>query len=364
MEYSVIIPYHSNKIFLELCINSLKETVPDKVEIILVVNTTNTTEHLVDFGKRVQTIVIKENLGYSKAVNLGAKAAKGKYLIICDADTTYVQGWFESLTSFYKSKSNIGIASSKLLNPDTGKIIDFGMALSKYNNAHPFMDRDPDFKLVRDDRRVQMACSANMIIEKALFEKMGMHDEDLFNFYQDTDLCLRLKDFNKECWVVADSIAFHKGGSAEVNRTPYRADIKGYYVAKNFDRMEIDLHHFYNESFELLSSSYSFYPKYLLVDISTVADKEWYHNIIKTKLNISDIYDFAPKERDLNSVRLLDILGYNLLKTRFPLVYFVDRFVSLSPNSLWNSLRPGLSDLVIDRNANVLPMQELNTIIQ
>jgi GT2 family glycosyltransferase len=360
MEYSIVIPYHSNRTFLELCVKSLLETVPAEVEIILVINTTNKSEHETNFDARVSVYVVNENLGYSKAINFGASKALGNYLIFCDSDTSFTKGWFENLTAFYKSTPNVGIASSKLLNPTTGRVIDFGMALSKYNNAHPFMDQKSDNHIVCTSRKVQMACSANMIISKNLFLDMGMCDEDLINFYQDTDLCLRLKDFGKDCWVVAESIVYHQGSSSQVNRNPYRADIKGYYVAKNLHRMEIDLDSYYAESFSHFRKTHTYAPQYLLIDISTVADKEWYYETVKKEFSVTDTYHFGATVRDLDRINLIAALGYNLLQTRTPIIYFVDRFISVQDNHLWASLRPHSNDLVIDRNANISTIQALN----
>lgn len=363
MEYSIIIPYHSNRTHLCLCLESLIATVPQTVEIILVINNSDPQEHLIDINRsRIQVITINQNLGYSKAINLGVTYAKGKHLIFCDSDTVYTKNWFKALTGFYHSKANIGIASSKLLNPNTSRIIDFGMALSKYNNAHPFLDQFPTYPLVQESRKVQMACSANMIITKELFCSMGMLDETLVNFYQDNDLCLRLKDFKKECWVVADSIVFHKGNSSVVNRSPYQADIKGYYVANNASRMEIDLQNYYKESFHLLKGKFHLKDKYLLMDLSTVADREWYHAIIKSYFPVIDIYQSSANKRDADKISLIDSLGYNILCTKIPIIYFVDRFISLEENHLWEIYRGmlGSADVIIDRNANMETFKSLH----
>ena len=253
MKHSIIIPYHSNETYLSLCINTLQQTIPNETEIIVVINSPEKPKISSTLSKKLKVISIGKSIGYSKAINIGAEAAKGQYLIFSDCDTVYTQKeWFNNLTSFYSTNKKIGIASSKLINPFTNRIIDFGMALSKYNNIHPFMDREADFTLTLKNRRVQMACSANMIIERDLFMQLGMMDTDLINYYQDVDICLRLKDFKKECWVVANSIVYHKGSSSNVKRDSYRADIKGIYVSKNYFRMQNDI-----EDYFKLNSQYS-----------------------------------------------------------------------------------------------------------
>lgn len=363
MEYSIIIPFHSNRTYLELCLTSLENTVPKSVEIIIVVNNSKQDKTLQINKERFKVLSVNQNIGYSKAINLGANTATGKYLIFCDSDTVYLQAdWFYNLTTFYTLNKNVGIASSKLVNPTSNRIIEFGMALSKYNNIHPFMDRPISFEPTKNNRRVQMACSANMIIEKDLFLRMGMLDVDLFNYYQDNDLCLRLKDFKKECWVVANSVAYHKGSSCDINKASYRADIKGYYMAKNFHRMDLDLQEYFKinyEYFRLHEKINNDKTRYLLIDISTVADDEWYYDVIKKYFSIYDIYELRHPVRDTEYLSLIDFLGVNILKTDVPIIYFVDRYISLNKNSLWRKLRNCNSDIIIDRNTNIVGFANL-----
>lgn len=363
MDYSVIVPYHSNEQYLKLCLSTLKQTLPSEVEILVIANNSNLEKVLPEIDeKKCHLIKIEQNIGYSKAINYGAETAKGKYLIFADSDTIYTcREWFQNLTLCYRNNERIGIASSKLINPYSNRIIDYGMALSRCNNAHPFMDRPANSPLVLESKQVQMACSANMIIEKDLFINMGMMDTELFNYYQDTDLCLRLKDFNKECWVVSDSIVYHKGSSTNISRETYRADVKGLYLAKNVNRITQDLQYYFNINlnYVLKVNDIKFSNKYLLIDISTVADFDWFKEIIKERFRLYDTYDFKYINRDADHIPLIDKLGSNFLTISLPIIYFVDRYISLLNNVLWTKLRDCRHDIIIDRNFNIVPYKQL-----
>ncbi len=363
MKYSFIIPFHSNEMYLQLCVNSLLKTIPKKDnEIIIIINNANKQFNHISFSnKKVKLFKFKKNLGYGGAVNEGAILAKGKYLCICDSDTVYFGNWFHYISKFHESNKNIGITSSKLINPHSGKIIDFGMGLTKYNNPHPYMDRNDDFHLTKKNRKVQMACSANMIIEKKLFIQMGMHNNELFNFYSDTDLCLRLKEYKKECWVVAKSVAYHQGNSTHNNRSSYNPDVKGYYVKNNHKYMKIDMDKYFDESFKYFEYYKYKQNKYILIDLSTIVDKEWHHNLIEKYFNLFNIYEYPYKERDVTFIPLVEHLDYYHITKNTPIIYFVDRFISLKNNKLWFDIRPNKYDIVIDRNANVVLAKELNT---
>lgn len=351
---SIIVPFHSNKRLLDICLSSLVATVPECVEIIAVLN--NADPRQIDFRiehPQVRVERIHSNLGYSKAINHGASLAKHKLLVFCDSDTFFDGPWLEALLNLHTSSANIGLTSCKLIDPNSGRVIDYGMGLTKYNNAHPFKDRRVDHPLTCIDRKVQMACSACMMISRDVFERVGEMDTDLFNFYQDTDLCLRVNEAGLECWVAADAMAFHRGDSAQTNRSAYRADVKGWYVAKNVHRMSVDMEKYFHESHAYLARCANLDNRYLWVDLSSVADREWHRATVAGLLPIISSYEFPARERDEKSVELLSHLDGALLETRSPIIYFVDRFVALQGNALWKRLRRHDGDIVVDRNANM-----------
>jgi GT2 family glycosyltransferase len=358
--YSIIVPFHSNERLLRFCLKTLLTTVPPEVEKIVVLNNHRTDELPDDINtSHFRVIRREESLGYSHAVNAGASVARGQTLIFCDADTFYAGDWFFALAHFHHSTPNIGLASSRLLDPCTGRILDFGIAFTKYNAPHPQRDVLANDPFVTRPRSVQAACSANMIIEADLFSHVGMFDEELHNAYMDLDLCLRLKDLGKDCWVVSESTAFHRGDSAHTHRSAYWADVKALFSAKNADRIEQDMQRYFYESLTSFRSSYGFASEYLLIDLSSVVDRAWHYDLLREYVELISVYDYSPVARDLSLLSLVDHLGVNILESRAALLYFVDRFISLQGNRMWLDMRSRADDLVVDRNANVALLSEI-----
>ncbi len=93
-DYSIIIPAFNEAAYLGSTLVSVKNTqnslAPRTGEIIVVDNnsTDNTAETAKSFGA---TVIFEPVNQISRARNRGAKAAKGKYLIFLDADTTLPQ---------------------------------------------------------------------------------------------------------------------------------------------------------------------------------------------------------------------------------------------------------------------------------
>jgi GT2 family glycosyltransferase len=358
--YSVIVPFHSNERLLRFCLKTLLTTVPPDVEKIVVLNNHRAEELPADINtSHFRVIRHDESLGYSHAVNAGASVARGQTLIFCDADTFYAGNWFSALTHFHRNTPNLGLASSRLLDPRTGRVLDFGIAFTKYNAPHPQRDVLADHPSVARPRLVQAACSANMIIEADLFSRVGMFDEELHNAYMDLDLCLRLKGLGRDCWVVSQSTAFHRGDSARTHRGAYWADVKAMFASKNAGRIEQDMHRYFRESLTSFQSSHGFASGYLLIDLSSVIDRAWHYDLLREYVELISVYDYSPVARDLPLVSLIDHLGVNVLESRRALLYFVDRFISLQGNRMWLDMRRRSDDLVIDRNANVALLSEV-----
>lgn len=352
--YSIIIPFSGNEEFLKACLESIANTLHMDVEIIIVTN----KKHSLSWLQEAKFNVLRtdEQLVYSQAINYGAQCSRSEYLIFCDSDIYPLPGWFENLSGCYHSNKKIGIVSSKLINPYTGRIIDFGIGFTQYNSPHIGHDRPFDFSLMSANRKVQAACSACMMISKELFVNLNGFNEALTHSYCDLDLCLRAKLLEKETWVAHSSYVFHKGDSSDSNSSIYKNDVKGRFWAINSSRISFDMNYYFEESFSHFVKHNNFsFASYLLIDLSTVLDKASHYELFKKDLNLDivDIYRNPWKSRDSAHIPLYGFLNWDVLKLRFPIIYFVDRYVALEDNALWWRLRNKSQDLVIDRNANI-----------
>ncbi|HYC91310.1 MAG TPA: glycosyltransferase [Thermoanaerobaculia bacterium] len=359
MSYSIIVPHHAGRQLLDYCLQTLRATVPDDVEIIVVLNNDDQDEVRIALDEtRYRALRVTRDLGYGGAINLGADAASGQYLVFCDNDTSFLPGWFEALVNGYHAATNIGSASAKLISPTSGRIVDFGIAFTEYNAPHPFMDAEPDHPLVRRSRPVQAACSAVMMIEKQLFEDAGRFSGRPHSYYNDIDLCLRVRERGYEPWVIAESVAFHKSSFRGARAAPYKssalkADQKAWFMGRYGSKLRIDMQVYLAEAFAHFRRDTSPAAEYVIIDLASVVDRDWYCDVIREALPTRDVYRYPSYERDSTALSLAERLGVNVMALRVPFIYFVDRFVCLGQNTLWASLREHHGDVVVDRNGNV-----------
>jgi len=360
LSLSVIVPYNNAALYLELCLSSLLNGRENFSEVIIVSN--GNVDHPApppESEGLVRVLQYDEPLGYGEAINQGVEQARGSCLVFCDADTFFPQpNWIAKHLALRKAHPNIGISSSKLINYRTDRILDFGIGRTRFNNFHPYRDALLSDPRVQQSRPVQMACSAAMMIEKALFQSCGGFDPSLRHYYQDVDLSQRVKKIGFQNWVVADAIGYHRGHASNVVRAPFQIDERAYFTLKHADLFEIDYPKYLSEALRPYGDHLAAGP-FGFVNLSTITDIDEVLTAISASIKLKHLAKWTPTVRDLEFIALTDVVDTKVLRYPHPLLILVDRFSSLAQNSLWRSARNTAADFVVDRNANAFPFDEI-----
>ena len=364
-KYSIIIPFHSNINLLTFCVEALKSTLrEEESEIIIVDNNAKGSQIPVELSalNGCRIIYRNENLFYPRAVNLGAENADGKYLILCDADTRVTKDFFRPLTSVLEDES-IGYSSCKLLNMQDNSIQEFGITSSLYNFPHPYLGRQSSFSLCKKNHEVLAGCAACSAIRKDLFYKFNGFDEKLIHSYSDIDLCLRLKNCGYRSVCVADAVAYHKGASTTGSgmSSSLKEDTKGAFMSK-FPNIEPQINKYLNEACGYFLSDKRIVDKtYLVLDCSTIGDSNNYIQVVTENLGIriTEIYRSPYTLRDAQHIDMLNFIPHQIRNYRIPILYFIDSFRALHDNFLWKTCREPYVDIVVDRHANILMLNEI-----
>jgi hypothetical protein len=198
-----------------------------------------------------------------------------------------------------------------------------------------------------------------MVIGAEVFDRVGRFDVDLPAGYSDLDLCLRLNATGRGCWVVASSTVFHRGNSAPEHAEAQRPDVKAVFAAKNANRIQLDMQRYFHESLTAFGRVHGFAEGYLLVDLMSIVDRSWHHELLREYVHVASIYDYSLGTRDVPWISLVDHLGINVLESRTAILYLVDRFIALRSNQMWFRMRCRKDDVVVDRNANVVALAEV-----
>lgn len=239
----IILNYRSEK-YLEKCLSSIGKNISDlEYEIIVVNNDPEKLKLSLDVPA-LKILDICSNVGFSKACNLGAKIAKGKFLYFLNPDTELLDNDIAN-SLFLLDKHDIGILAPSLITAD-GKTQPWGSGTEitplKTLLTNFFQTKKPYLSESASVSTVDWVSGAAFLIKKDLFEKIGGFDENFFMYFEDVDLCKRVKNTDKKILLLSSSRVLHHGGGSSENNHDQK---KIYYASQD---------HYFKKHFGLIQS--------------------------------------------------------------------------------------------------------------
>jgi GT2 family glycosyltransferase len=213
MTCSIIIPVWNKLDLTAQCLEALAGvTTETSYEVIVVDNgsTDGTAEFLASLSGDVQIIRNQDNLGFAKACNQGARAARGKYLVFLNNDTIPLKGWLKHLVSEVEGYPEVGVVGSKLLYQD-GTIQHAGVVLNRTEGSpyHIYRGFPGDSPAVNQRREFQVVTGACLLIRRGLFMELDGFDEGFRNSFEDVDLCLKARERGYRVVYQPRSVLYH-----------------------------------------------------------------------------------------------------------------------------------------------------------
>ncbi|MBX6382995.1 MAG: glycosyltransferase [Microbispora sp.] len=195
---SIVIPAHGKFELTYGCIAAIARVgAAASFEVILLDDGSADETLLADFvfGDAVRVLRQRRNTGFVHAANAGAAAARGEYLLFLNNDTEVQDGWLDELLQTFDRMPEVGVAGAKLIYPD-GRLQEAGGIVGRFGEAVNWGNgQDPDEPRFRYLRDADYVSAAALMIPRALFERLGGFDEEFApGYYEDTDLCFRVRE--------------------------------------------------------------------------------------------------------------------------------------------------------------------------
>ena len=173
---------------------SCLESISPDIAIIIIENSSN-----IDFKNNIEKkylnvkcILTGENLGYANGNNLGLSKVKTKFSLILNPDTILQKN---SIDNFFKSTSRY--PNFAILSP----------AIQE--------EKDKDLKINNNNLiEVDNVKGFAMFLNMKQFKEIGFFDKNFFIYFEEIDLCRRLKIANKKIYLDPNIIIYHVGGSS------------------------------------------------------------------------------------------------------------------------------------------------------
>lgn len=157
----------------------------------------------------VRLISNLKNVGFSKAMNHAFSISDSPYVIMLNPDTVVTDNFFKETLEFIKTNQNIGILGPKIYNDDgtiqgsARKFPNFWTSI--FGRKSPLTKLFPNNPITKneficyscngenaiDSDWVSGAC---MVINRKAVEEVKGFDERFFLYWEDTDICRRIKE--------------------------------------------------------------------------------------------------------------------------------------------------------------------------
>ena len=209
---SVVIVNLNGLHHLKRCLPSIFRQEYPEYEVIVVDNasTDGSIEFLAREFPQVMVVQNKENLGYTGANNAGFKQATGKYIAVLNPDTKVEPNWLQELVNALEEDQYAAMATPKIL------LMDSPEKINACGNDITFtgltfcrgLDQQADSFL--EAEIVSAVSGAAFVIRRCILEQIGGFDENMFMYYEETDLSLRAMLAGYKCLFVPKSIIYHQ----------------------------------------------------------------------------------------------------------------------------------------------------------
>jgi len=228
---SIIVVNFNGRELLKRCLTSFLATKYPNFEIIVVDNasTDGSVESIKkSFGAcpRIKIVENRENFGHAEGCNIGAKVAKGKYLVFLDSDTEIKLGsrlsatdehpcvaenWLLELVKTMEGDKSVGIAQAKMVLAEDGRQLDYVCtaidALGTWAATYGLKETG-----LKQNFEILAASSGCCIVGRKVFKEVGGFDPDYFIYDDDTDLSLRARLLGYKVLFVPSAVVVHRGG--------------------------------------------------------------------------------------------------------------------------------------------------------
>src|SRR4029077_12421282 len=149
--------------------------------------------HLREHWPDATVIDLRENLGFSAAVNRGIAAASGPYVALLNTDIELSPDWLELLVGEFERDPRLGFATGKVMrHDDRGVIEQAGHDFFVCGRFEPHGLDERDEGQYDERRATPVVTAAAAMYRREALEAAGGFDEDYFLYCEDGDACLRM----------------------------------------------------------------------------------------------------------------------------------------------------------------------------
>lgn len=292
-----------------------------------------------------------ENIGYSKANNIGAFLSSSPYLIFLNSDTFPIDDALYKMISFMDNSPEVGVTQGLILYPQTNLVQSAGHIFGFYKTTHAFDGLEQQTPIVQKIAERQALGSGFYITRRNLFVEEKGFDELFYNAWEGLEYSLKIHSKGYKCIYYPEAKAYHVKGSGRNRRFRDESYQTGYFWHQWGAKIKMDLSDIYK--MQLQKADYKY--QYLIVNGSSIRDNVWEILLKDLPFKLIGYYNIE-KSMFRNSISLEDSIPLSFLQSNSNILFTVDSFKDIINNYRVFSLRSSFNahDIILDLHGNVI----------
>ena len=180
----IIVTYKTNKEILFNCI----DTIDSSIKILIIENSSDNDfkNELEKKYSNISVILADKNLGYGAGNNLGFKNMKTRYGLVSNPDVIYKDDFFIQLKNYLKPNFEFSIIGPSYYN-DTPY-----WPYGAFDNRNDSYMRNKNYN-ENYLKEVDWVVGCSILFDTNNIDKNDMFDENIFLYFEEVDLCKRIK---------------------------------------------------------------------------------------------------------------------------------------------------------------------------
>jgi GT2 family glycosyltransferase len=229
MDLSIIIVNYKSTFHVLNCVESVyRQTQRHSFEIIVVDNNSadNSEQEILSRFPEVIWHQMGYNAGFARANNAGIRIAKGKNVLLLNADTIVLENALDKTLELFNQTPDAVGCGVQLLNPDGSHQISGAHFIKGGLNqllplpylgrfvrflGYKFKTKIPSVTTVTAKLEVDWIIGAFMLVRTDVLSKSGLLDEDFFMYAEEIEWCSRLRKWGK-LYLFEEPKVIHLGG--------------------------------------------------------------------------------------------------------------------------------------------------------